>query len=334
MAYIGRTPAYGTFERQSLTPDGSTTTFSLNFTVGSSASILVNVAGVVQEPESAYNIASGGTQIVFTAAPASGDAVYLIFLGLVSDNTSLLSTTSITGQTDLGAAPATGDSLLLFDTSATALKEMTIANLFTSPTITTGTIATSLDLNGSTLILDADADTTITADTTDDQIDIKIANTNHLQVKSSSGDTVLKPMVDAKDIIIQQFDGNELVKFDDGSGVGFTSFTRAALHPEATLTDASTISWDVGTSPVAKVTITDNRTLGAGTNAQTGQFVSLLVIQDGTGSRTLSFNAVYEFKDDTAPTRTTTASKGDLFVFRYNGSKFLEVGRNQNLTLS
>ena len=141
-------------------------------------------------------------------------------------------------------------------------------------------------------------------------------------------------MVDAKDIIIQQFDGNELVKFDDGSGVGFRSFTRAALHPEQTLTDASTISWDLGTSPVSKVTITDNRTLGAATNEQTGQFVSLLVIQDGTGSRTLSFNAVYEFKDDTAPTLTTTASKGDLFVFRYNGSKFLEVGRNQNLTLS
>ena len=33
-------------------------------------------------------------------------------------------------------------------------------------------------------------------------------------------------------------------------------------------------------------------------------------------------------------TLTTTAAKGDLFVFRYNGSKFLEVGRNQNLTLS
>ena len=42
----------------------------------------------------------------------------------------------------------------------------------------------------------------------------------------------------------------------------------------------------------------------------------------------------FEFKDDTAPTLTTTAAKGDLFVFRYNGSKYLEVGRNQNLTLS
>jgi hypothetical protein len=334
MAYLGREPEFGAFERQTITADGSTTTFTLNYTVGSSSSILVSVAGVVQDPTGAYAISGGGTSIVFSAAPASGDTVFIIFLGIGLDSAALLSSSTITSQTDLGGAPATGDSILIHDTSASGLKEATIANLFTSPTITTGTIATSLDLNGSTLILDADADTTITAGTTDDQIDIKIANTNHLQIKSSSGDTVLKPMVDAKDIVIQQFDGNELVKFDDGAGVGFTSFTRAALHPEATLTDASTISWDVGTSPVAKVTITDNRTLGAGTNPQTGQFVSLLVIQDGTGSRTLSFNAAYEFKDDTAPTLTTTASKGDLFVFRYNGAKFLEVGRNQNLTLS
>ena len=334
MAYIGREPSFGAFERQTITPDGSTTTFTLNYTVGSSSSVLVSVAGVVQDPTGAYGISEGGTKIVFTAAPASGDTVFIVFLGIALDSSGLLSTSTITSQTDLGAAPATGDSFLIHDTSASALKEMTVANLFTSPTITTGVIATSLDLNGSTLILDADQDTTITAGTTDDQIDIKIANTNHLQIKSSSGDTVLKPMVDAKDIVIQQFDGNELVKFDDGSGVGFTSFTRAALHPEATLTDASTIAWDVGTSPVAKVTLGANRTLGAGTNAQTGQFVSLLIIQDGTGSRTVSFNAAYEFKDDTAPTLTTTASKGDLFVFRYNGSKFLEVGRNQNLTLS
>ena len=37
---------------------------------------------------------------------------------------------------------------------------------------------------------------------------------------------------------------------------------------------------------------------------------------------------------DTAPTLTTTAAKGDLFVFRYNGAKYLEVGRNTALTLS
>ena len=64
------------------------------------------------------------------------------------------------------------------------------------------------------------------------------------------------------------------------------------------------------------------------------EFISILVIQDGTGSRTLTWNAVFEFASDTAPTLTTTASLGDVFVFRYNGSKWLEVGRNQALTLS
>ena len=105
-------------------------------------------------------------------------------------------------------------------------------------------------------------------------------------------------------------------------------------YSEGTLTDGATISWDVSTSPVAKVTLGDNRTLSAPTNGSTGQFISLLVIQDGTGSRTLTWNSAYEFASDTAPTLTTTANLGDLFVFRYNGTKWLEVGRNLKLTLS
>lgn len=111
--------------------------------------------------------------------------------------------------------------------------------------------------------------------------------------------------------------------------------TSAKLnYAEATLTDQATITWDAETQDVAKVTLAGNRTLSAPTNGTNGQFISILVIQDGTGSRTLTWNAIYEFKDDTAPTLTTTASKGDVFVFRYNGSKWLEMGRNTNLTLS
>jgi len=330
MAYIAREPSYGAFERQSLTADGSTTTFTLNYTVGSSSSILVSVAGVVQDPEGAYSVTNGGTQILFTAAPASGDTVYVIFLGIALDSSNLLSTGTITSQTDLGGAPATGDSLLIHDTDASALKEMTVANLFTSPTITSGVIATSLDMNGTELILDADADTSITADT-DDQIHIKIAGTDHLQISGSSGDTVLKPMVDAKDITIQQFDGTELVNFNDA---GYSSFTRAAFNPETTLTDSTTVSWNALTQTVCKLTLGGDRTISAPTGGAAGQYISILAIQDSTGSRTITWNAVYEFKDDTAPTLTTTSNKGDIFTFRYNGSKWLEVGRNLNLTLS
>ena len=111
--------------------------------------------------------------------------------------------------------------------------------------------------------------------------------------------------------------------------------TSAKLnYSESTLTDGATINWDASTQDVCKVTLGGNRTMAAPTNNTTGQFISILVIQDGTGSRTLTWNAVFEFASDTAPTLTTTAAKGDVFVFRYNGSKWLEVGRNQALTLS
>ncbi len=111
--------------------------------------------------------------------------------------------------------------------------------------------------------------------------------------------------------------------------------TSAKLnYTESALTDQATVAWDASTQDVCKLTLGGNRTMAAPTNNTTGQFISILVIQDGTGSRTLTWNAVFEFASDTAPTLTTTASLGDVFVFRYNGAKWLEVGRNQALTLS
>ena len=113
-----------------------------------------------------------------------------------------------------------------------------------------------------------------------------------------------------------------------------TAISGAVVLTEDTLTFDSTQDWDVRSSPVAKVTLTNNVTFDAPTNPTTGQYISIVCIQDGTGSRTIAWNAIFEFKDDTTPTATTTASKGDMFTFRYNGSKWLEVGRNLNLTLS
>jgi len=188
---------------------------------------------------------------------------------------------------------------------------------------------TDMTISANNLTIDAAAD--ISLDAAGNDFKFLAGGTEILNITNSSSDVVIKPIVDAKDLIFQQRDGTEVMRIEDGA---HASFAAAAVNPEATLTDASTISWNVLTSPVAKVTLGANRTLGAGSGAIAGQFVSLLVIQDGTGSRTLSFNAAYEFKEDTAPTLTTTANLGDLFVFRYNGSKFLEVGRNQALTLS
>ena len=107
-----------------------------------------------------------------------------------------------------------------------------------------------------------------------------------------------------------------------------------ALVPEADLTFDASQDWDVQASPVAKVTLTANVTFDAPSNPTTGQFISILCIQDGTGSRTIAWNAVFEFASDTAPTATTTADQADLFSFRYNGAKWLAVGTTLDLTVA
>ena len=128
MAYIGRSPSYGAFEKQVLTADSSTTSFALNYTVGSTSSILVSVAGVVQEPEVAYNLTSGGTQIVFSGAPTSGDTVFVIYLGIATD-VGTISSGALTSLTELATRADSNDLFFVYDTSATTLKKIQTSNI-------------------------------------------------------------------------------------------------------------------------------------------------------------------------------------------------------------
>jgi len=145
MAYLGRQPQYGAYEKQSLTADSSTTTFTLNHTVGSSSSIFVSVAGVPQEPEVAYNIANGGNQIVFTAAPTTGDTIFVIFLGVALD-VATLGTAAFTGQVELAETRADDDLLLIYDTSAGSIKKIQASN-----------VASDLDINATTALAEQPA---------------------------------------------------------------------------------------------------------------------------------------------------------------------------------
>ena len=86
---------------------------------------------------------------------------------------------------------------------------------------------TPTDLGGVEFILDADGDTSLTADT-DDRIDIKIASTDHIQLGTSSGDTTIKIATDAKDLQFLQADGNKLLEINDGNFVGVGGNSTAA----------------------------------------------------------------------------------------------------------
>ena len=88
MPYLGRELTSGNYLKLddiSSQFNGSTTTFQLksggsDFFPGSSFSLLVSVAGVIQEADSAYQI--NNNEITFASAPTNGDDAFIIVLGL------------------------------------------------------------------------------------------------------------------------------------------------------------------------------------------------------------------------------------------------------------
>ena len=146
----------------------------------------------------------------------------------------------------------------------------------------------AVDLNGVELVLDADADTSITADT-DDRIDFKIAGVEHFSFSNSSGDTIIKPMVDAKDIKFQQYDGRTLLDINDG---GFIGIANGATGPGTIriFEDTDNGSTYVG---LAAGSIGTSLTFTLPTaDGSSGQFLKT----DGSGA--LSFDTVSSAADD------------------------------------
>ena len=82
-SYIGVGPTFGTFDKQLITGDGSTATFTLDFPVAQAGQLLVSLDGIVQEPNFAFNISmsTGSPKITFASAPANGARIFIVFLG-------------------------------------------------------------------------------------------------------------------------------------------------------------------------------------------------------------------------------------------------------------
>lgn len=93
-----------------------------------------------------------------------------------------------------------------------------------------------------------------------------------------------------------------------------------------TLTDGTNIAWDTKSGRAAEVVLGGNRTLDAPTNLQPGQVYSILIQQDGTGSRTLTWAAPYKWAGGTAPTLSTGAGAKDMFLFVEQGGDLVNIG--------
>ena len=117
----------------------------------------------------------------------------------------------------------------------------------------------------------------------------------------------------------------------------FTGVATASTSSNITqvaLADGST-SWDAAAAANAFLELTENTTIGQPSNAVEGAIISIEVAQHASsGPYTLAWNAIFEFASSTAPTMTATDAKTDIYAFRYNGAKWQEIGRVQNLAQS
>ena len=193
MPYLGKAPANGFHAKQQISGDGSTTTFALDYTVSHDTAIIVSVDGTILEPAHGFSLAGGGTNIVFTTAPASNVRTYIQFLGTaVSTNFS--------------------------------------------------------DVNGASFILDADGDTSFTADT-DDEIDIEVGGADRITIKTDGSHHV-----DSVKTVYGT--GDDMSIYHDGTN-SFITNTNGALK---LATETSGIAVSIGHT-TSEVTVNDNLTV-------------------------------------------------------------------------
>ena len=139
---------------------------------------------------------------------------------------------------------------------------------------------------------------------------------------STSGDALRITQTGAGNALVVEDSANPdstpfVVDATGNVGIGTSSpdkqlhITKAAKADIGTLTDGATITPDFDANQNFSVTLGGNRTLANPSNIDAGQTGSIFVVQDGTGSRTLSFGSYWDFAGGTAPTLSTAAGAVD-----------------------
>lgn len=117
--------------------------------------------------------------------------------------------------------------------------------------------------------------------------------------------------------------GNAATATNLAGGATFPAYTAPKV---VSLTDASTVAINAALGNDLRLTMTSGvgstRALGAPSNAVDGQRIDIMVTQDSSGSRLLTYNAAFEFSTGLpSPTLSTGANLTDILGFIYNAAK-------------
>jgi hypothetical protein len=106
-----------------------------------------------------------------------------------------------------------------------------------------------------------------------------------------------------------------------------TTYTRQQVFGTSTLTDGANISWNLDSNQVTTVTLGGDRTLDNPTNMINGGKYTIIVKQDGVGTRLLTFDTAYKWAGGTPPTLSTAINAIDIIDFISDGTNMYGTAR-------
>ena len=110
------------------------------------------------------------------------------------------------------------------------------------------------------------------------------------------------------------------------------SATQAYSKPVSVAVASSAVSLDFSTGNNFTTILNGNVSIANPTTPQPGQSGIIYIRQDGTGSRTMSFNSNWDFAGGTAPTLSTAASAVDALIYNVQTSTAISAFVQQNLS--
>ena len=188
----------------------------------------------------------------------------------------------------------------------------------------------TFEVDATTVTLDSAGDIVLDADGAN--VIFKDGGTSILDISNSSSDAVITASVQDKDIIFKGDDGGSAVTplTMDMSAAGKLLLGAGAVGSTLTdTTNSGNITLDFDTYQNFVLTATGNITLVNPSTESAGQSGIIVLIQDGTGSRTLSLGTDYETAGGSGLTISTAANAVDVIPYFVKASGSIQLGAPQ-----
>ena len=326
MGYLGNLEGTGfsKVDSQRFNGNNSDTTFTLRHKVSQPEHIEVFVENVRQDPFTAYTVS--GNTLTFTGTPPTGTGnIYVVYIGGAINTTELPFNNNLSLKDGVSSAPSLyrdaqiGTGLFFPAANTISLiqndKQMFSANATNVQLKVGGTVILDANSSGINVIGsikdDGSTISSFSGVTANTQLNAGVV-TAHAIATGAVGTTE----IDGNAVGALQLNANAVVGDIASSNGVFThnthTFQKAqAGRVESVTVGAANVQLNFANANMFNLTLGINTHLNLPSNPTVGQAGTIVVKQDGTGSRTLSFAGAWEFPSGTAPTLTTTASAED-----------------------